>query len=314
MNTATSPGASISASGGTGATTLAGARVALNIDQATLIADASITLGNATTAAVVTTLTAARTITLPAAASMSAGQVLIIVDESGACSPVNRLTIQAAGTDTINATGSFSLTSAYASVKLIRVSANRWTAIGLGAGNCVQSLNGRSGAVALGGGDVTGALGFTPVNRAGDSFAGDVTIAGTAPGQIRTLSISNPATAAATAARLMFSTGMANAYAQIYLQQDSPSQATLHISASPALSGGVLFDSPISVAGPIRPASFTVATLPAPGQTGRLVYCSNARMLSGFGQLEVAGSGSGGLVTDNGSAWKLAGTNLTVSA
>ena len=28
----------------------------------------------------------------------------------------------------------------------------------------------------------------------------------------------------------------------------------------------------------------------------------------------VAGAGTGGLVTDNGSAWKIAGTNITASA
>lgn len=60
--------------------------------------------------------------------------------------------------------------------------------------------------------------------------------------------------------------------------------------------------------------SYTVATLPAAGTAGRAVYCSNARMFNGAGILEGAGAGTGGLVTDSGSAWRIAGTNVTASA
>lgn len=59
--------------------------------------------------------------------------------------------------------------------------------------------------------------------------------------------------------------------------------------------------------------SYTVATLPAAGQAGRMVHCSNARML-GIGGIESAGAGSGGLVYDTGAKWKLAGTNIDAQA
>ena len=67
-------------------------------------------------------------------------------------------------------------------------------------------------------------------------------------------------------------------------------------------------------AGTLRVPSFTVATLPAAGAAGRAAHCSNARMFNGAGTLEATGAGTGGLVEDNGSAWKLPGTNQTVSA
>lgn len=70
----------------------------------------------------------------------------------------------------------------------------------------------------------------------------------------------------------------------------------------------------ISASGPVKPASYTVSTLPSAGSAGRVAYCSNARMFNGTGTLEGSGSGSGGLVVDNGTAWKIAGTNVTVSA
>ncbi len=60
--------------------------------------------------------------------------------------------------------------------------------------------------------------------------------------------------------------------------------------------------------------SFTVSTLPAAGHAGRMAFASNGRMYNGAGTLEGSGAGTGGLVVDNGTAWKIAGTNQTVQA
>ncbi len=49
-----------------------------------------------------TALTAARTVTLPAAASYPAGTRLLIIDEAGLCTPALTISVQPAGTDTIN--------------------------------------------------------------------------------------------------------------------------------------------------------------------------------------------------------------------
>jgi len=59
----------------------------------------------------------------------------------------------------------------------------------------------------------------------------------------------------------------------------------------------------------------TVAALPASGlQEGTLAYASDARVFNGAGVREAAGSGSGGLVCWSGSAWRVAGTNVTAAA
>jgi len=69
----------------------------------------------------------------------------------------------------------------------------------------------------------------------------------------------------------------------------------------------------IRATGGIKPGSFTVAGLPA-GTTGLSVWCSNCRVFNGAGTQEGAGGGTGGLVTYNGTAWKIAGTNITAIA
>lgn len=70
----------------------------------------------------------------------------------------------------------------------------------------------------------------------------------------------------------------------------------------------------VAVSGPVRVGQFTVATLPTAGLAGRMAYASNGRAYNGGGALEGSGAGTGTLVTDNGSAWKIAGTNQTVQA
>lgn len=59
--------------------------------------------------------------------------------------------------------------------------------------------------------------------------------------------------------------------------------------------------------------SYTVATLPS-GSAGMLAFASNLRVYNGAGTLEGAGAGTGGVVSHNGTAWKIIGTNITASA
>lgn len=59
---------------------------------------------------------------------------------------------------------------------------------------------------------------------------------------------------------------------------------------------------------------YTVAGLPAAGTAGRMAFASNCRVFNGAGTQEGVGSGTGGLVVDNGTAWKIAGTNITAVA
>lgn len=71
----------------------------------------------------------------------------------------------------------------------------------------------------------------------------------------------------------------------------------------------------IDTGGRINLRSYTVAGLPSSGvAAGTLAFASNGRMFDGAGSLEAAGAGTGGVVCWNGSDWKVAGTNQTVSA
>lgn len=75
-------------------------------------------------------LTAARTVTLPAAASFAAGAPLLVIDESGACSATNTITINRAGTDTIDGAASAVIAAPYGFVLLESNTANKWTIAG----------------------------------------------------------------------------------------------------------------------------------------------------------------------------------------
>jgi hypothetical protein len=58
-----------------------------------------------------------------------------------------------------------------------------------------------------------------------------------------------------------------------------------------------------------------VAELPTTGvAAGTLAYASDARVFDGAGAQEAAGAGSGGLACWSGSVWRLAGTNVAVTA
>jgi len=89
------------ASGGTGASSFR-----------TPVADAAYTVLVGDRVVAITALTAARTITLPPAASFPPGFPLYVVDEYGNCSPTKSITIAAAAGDSIQGQASLKLTSA----------------------------------------------------------------------------------------------------------------------------------------------------------------------------------------------------------
>ena len=77
-----------------------------------------------------TAITAARTVTLPTAASFPPGHRLTVVDESGACSSGNAITIQCAGSDTVNGGSNTAFKRAYGYVAIESNGSNAWTIIG----------------------------------------------------------------------------------------------------------------------------------------------------------------------------------------
>ncbi|MGD0639861.1 MAG: hypothetical protein ABSC22_03850 [Roseiarcus sp.] len=75
-------------------------------------------------------LTAARTVTLPSAASFPAGVPLLIVDESGACSATNSITVARTGSDTIDGKISLAMASPYGAARLVSNGSNAWIVAG----------------------------------------------------------------------------------------------------------------------------------------------------------------------------------------
>lgn len=93
------------------------------------IADSNATITPTTRIFAMTTLTAARTLTLPSAASFPPGDRLLIVDESGGCSATNSITVQRASSDTISTNTSVTITTAYGYVALESDGNNKWTVV-----------------------------------------------------------------------------------------------------------------------------------------------------------------------------------------
>lgn len=80
----------------------------------------------------ISSLTATRTLTLPAASAYPEGHALAIVDESGACSPTVGVLVIRAGTDTVNGTVILTLTVPRFSIVLTSDGVSKWTASGFG--------------------------------------------------------------------------------------------------------------------------------------------------------------------------------------
>ena len=74
-----------------------------------------------------TSISAAQTVVLPAAASFPVGERLLIVDESGACSTTNTIAVSRAGTDTINGQALLAINIPYGFVALESNGVGAWT-------------------------------------------------------------------------------------------------------------------------------------------------------------------------------------------
>jgi hypothetical protein len=116
--------------GGSGQSTVLGARGSsgFNIDEATSVGDTNGTISATDRSYFHTALTAARTDTLPAANSVNAGQILYLIDFRGVASATNTVTVQRAGSDTVNGGTSFTaLNSAYGEANCWSDGSSRWT-------------------------------------------------------------------------------------------------------------------------------------------------------------------------------------------
>lgn len=121
------------------AASAAAQRVALAVDQVTLVADTNQVITAAMRAVAWSSITAARVGTLPDLATLNAGQPLLVYDESGSCSASNTITLNAAGGNTINGSASYVLSSARGGVLLIKGSSTKWTAFPFVASGAAQT-------------------------------------------------------------------------------------------------------------------------------------------------------------------------------
>ncbi|HRH68809.1 MAG TPA: hypothetical protein PLB89_04810 [Flavobacteriales bacterium] len=109
-------------------TSAAVARANLGIDKVT-------TFSNANTTAVATdkvvaqigTMSASRTVTLPAANAVTAGFELVVADFSGSVTTTNTLVVTRAGSDTINGTTTATISAAYGFRRFISDGTSKWT-------------------------------------------------------------------------------------------------------------------------------------------------------------------------------------------
>jgi hypothetical protein len=107
----------------------------------------------------------------------------------------------------------------------------------------------------------------------------------------------------------------AGAFVGLQFQALGTADATGPANVTGALicNGGAGFAKSVYIGAKLGLKSYTVAGLPA-GAAGDTVFCSNCRVFNGAGTQEGASSGTGGVVTYNGSQWKIAGTNITAVA
>ena len=88
-----------------------------------------------------TALTSARTVTLPPASAYPTGTQLLVVDESGACSLSNTITLARSGTDTINGATTAIINAAYGFLALMSSGAGRWTSVDFTGATTAQLTN-----------------------------------------------------------------------------------------------------------------------------------------------------------------------------
>ncbi len=98
----------------------------------TAVSDASYTVLATDRTVAYTALTAARAVALPASSAYPTGTRLLIVDETGNCSVTNTITVNAAGTDTIDGAASAVVNQAFGFIGLDSSGAGHWTIIDQG--------------------------------------------------------------------------------------------------------------------------------------------------------------------------------------
>jgi hypothetical protein len=101
----------------------------------TTVSDANYTVLSTDRVIGIATLTAARTLSLPAASSFPTAQTLLMFDESGAASSSLAVTVAANGSDKIDGAASIAINSAYGFIALQSNGVAKWTVVARAASN-----------------------------------------------------------------------------------------------------------------------------------------------------------------------------------
>jgi hypothetical protein len=159
---------------------------------ATVLHDASYTANGDEHVVIMATLTAARGVTLPPAAQYHPGQRLLIVDQSGSCSPTLTISITPQAGDQINgSTAAVALQQAFDFRGLISDAVSRWTIVdtsqgaGGGGGGPVHSTD-IVDSSALGRALITQTTAAADRTSLGSGLTGDQLFLAASPGAART--------------------------------------------------------------------------------------------------------------------------------
>jgi hypothetical protein len=137
----------------------------------TAVSDASYTVLATDRTVAYIALTVARVITLPASSAYPTGTRLLIVDETGNCSVTKTLTINAAGSDTVNGAASAAVNQAHGFIGLESSGAGLWNIVDVGFMPATANL-----AAAAHGGNIQAQVIETLVTLSGASTNASVSI------------------------------------------------------------------------------------------------------------------------------------------
>jgi hypothetical protein len=292
-----------------------------------------------------TALTVSRIVNLPAASTYPTGTQLLVVDEAGLCTAARTITIDAAGADLINGASVAVIALPYGFLAIESNGISKWTIIDQSTTSLAQQA---VSAVAVTGGSIdattiggtTPAAGsFTTVSTTGivastrelrGPGGSALRAVGTTYGVILRNDDTNFYLLATAPGSPLGTFGSIRPFAfslstgLVSMTNGATVGGTLTASAV-AISGGAINGvtlgattasavrgTTVAATTSVNLPSYSVTALPTPGTAGRVVYCSNARMqTSTAGTLEASGAGTGGIVSDNGTAWKISGTNIS---
>lgn len=129
------------AAGGTGGTTVAAARAGLAIDQRSTFSNAGYTVVSTDYLVAQTgILSAARTVTLPAASTFNAGRRLLVIDESGTATATNTISLAPNGTNKINGsnTTQVAINAAFGYIEIESDGVANWTSLRVSIGSPLE--------------------------------------------------------------------------------------------------------------------------------------------------------------------------------